>query len=346
MTAVDLSTRRGTGASTAPGSVPARRGLDRRVAPFVRCPASSRSVIPPILIAVFFFVVNIGTLQRVTESQTTGFDIKAFMMPTAILIGVTGVSRAGSLVLDIQDGYFDRLLLTPVRRLAILIGHMVADVVVACPSRCPSCCSGFALGVRFESGPLGLLVFVALAGLWSLAFAGFGYAIALKTGNPAAVNSSLPAVLPLPVHDLLVRAAEPAERMVEHHCRLEPGHLRARGAAVPGHGWVALGRPRHRAARGRRGRGDQHVAVLRGVARPHQARLELRQIPPRGQQYVGSRTSKGTWSTTNRSSDRKRDPCTSTRPHTARGRSCTKVVRSLAARLHDLAGRVAHPART
>jgi ABC-2 type transport system permease protein len=29
-----------------------------------------------------------------------------------------------------------------------------------------------------------------LAALWSLAFAGFGYAIALKTGNPAAVNSS------------------------------------------------------------------------------------------------------------------------------------------------------------
>ena len=29
-----------------------------------------------------------------------------------------------------------------------------------------------------------------MAALWSLAFAGFGYAIALKTGNPAAVNSS------------------------------------------------------------------------------------------------------------------------------------------------------------
>ena len=35
-----------------------------------------------------------------------------------------------------------------------------------------------------------VLAFVALAGLWSLAFAGFGYAIALKTGNPAAVNSA------------------------------------------------------------------------------------------------------------------------------------------------------------
>ena len=29
-----------------------------------------------------------------------------------------------------------------------------------------------------------------LAALWSLAFSGFGYAIALKTGNPAAVNSA------------------------------------------------------------------------------------------------------------------------------------------------------------
>ena len=33
--------------------------------------------------------------------------------------------------------------------------------------------------------------------LWSLACAGFGYAIALKTGNPAAVNSSFLLFFPL-----------------------------------------------------------------------------------------------------------------------------------------------------
>ena len=49
---------------------------------------------------------------------------------------------------------------------------------------------GLVLGVRFEAGPVGMLLFIAIASLWSLAFAGFGYAIALKTGNPAAVNSS------------------------------------------------------------------------------------------------------------------------------------------------------------
>jgi ABC-2 type transport system permease protein len=153
-------------------------------------PREIETVIPPIFIALFFFVVNIGTLQHLTQSHIRGFDIKSFMLPTAILIGVTGVSRAGSLVLDIQNGYFDRLLLTPVRRTAILVGHMVADVAIACALTVPILILAYALGVRPETGVLGVLLFIVIAGLWCLAFAGFGYAIALKTGNPAAVNAS------------------------------------------------------------------------------------------------------------------------------------------------------------
>jgi ABC-2 type transport system permease protein len=153
-------------------------------------PRELETVIPPIFIALFFFIVNIGTLQRLTESHIKGFDIKAFMLPTAILIGVTGVSRAGALVMDIQDGYFDRLLLTPVRRLAILVGHMVADVAIAAMLMIPILLLSLAIGVHIEAGPVGVLVFIVIGGMWSLAFAGFGYSIALKTGNPAAVNSS------------------------------------------------------------------------------------------------------------------------------------------------------------
>jgi ABC-2 type transport system permease protein len=153
-------------------------------------PRDVEAVIPPIFIALFFFVVNVGTLSDLTENNIPGFDFTAFQMPTAILLGVTGVSRAYALVLDVQDGYFDRLLLTPIRRLAILLGHLCADVAVACALTIPILILGFILGVRFESGPLGVIAFIVLSGLWSLAFAGFGYAIALKTGNPAAVNSS------------------------------------------------------------------------------------------------------------------------------------------------------------
>jgi len=90
----------------------------------------------------------------------------------------------------VQNGCFDRLLPTPVRRLAILLGHLCANVAVAAGLTVPILLVGFALGVRFETGPLGVIVFVAFAAVWSLAFSGFGYAIALKTGNPGAVNST------------------------------------------------------------------------------------------------------------------------------------------------------------
>jgi ABC-2 type transport system permease protein len=80
--------------------------------------------------------------------------------------------------------------MTPIRRLAILLGHMVADVTVAMALTVPILGLGFALGVRFETGVFGVVAFIGLAALWSLAFSGFGYAIALKTGNPAAVNSA------------------------------------------------------------------------------------------------------------------------------------------------------------
>jgi ABC-2 type transport system permease protein len=152
-------------------------------------PRDLEAVVPPVFIALFFFIVNIATLERLTQS-VAGFDYTAFQMATAIMLGVTGVSRAGALVLDVQDRYFDRLLLTPVRRSAILLGHMAADVTVAAVLTIPIILLGLILGVRFQGGPIGIIVFIAIASLWSLAFAGFGYAIALKTGNPAAVNST------------------------------------------------------------------------------------------------------------------------------------------------------------
>jgi len=145
---------------------------------------------PPVFISLFFFLVNVGTLQHLTEHNIPNFDFRAFQMPTAILLGVTGVSRAPALVIDVQNGYFDRLLLTPVRRSAILVGHMVADVTVSSILCVPILALAFALGINFQTGALGVLMFILIAALWSLSFAGFGYAIALKTGNPAAVNSS------------------------------------------------------------------------------------------------------------------------------------------------------------
>jgi ABC-2 type transport system permease protein len=152
-------------------------------------PREAENILPSIFIAMFFFLVNIGTLDQLTE-QIPDFYYPAFQLPTSVLLGVTGVTRAYAFVVDIQNGYFDRLLVTPIRRLAILLGQMTADLAVAALLAIPILILGFIVGVRFETGPLGVLAFIAITSLWCLAYAGFAYAIALKTGNPAAVQSS------------------------------------------------------------------------------------------------------------------------------------------------------------
>ncbi|MFC9588729.1 ABC transporter permease [Streptomyces sp. NPDC056944] len=152
-------------------------------------PRDLETVIPALIVPVFFFVVNVGALEPVAES-TGVTDFRAFQLPVAIVFAVTGVSRASGLVTDISSGYFDRLLLTPMRRPALLLGLMVADLALVMALCIPVLLLGVAVGVRFSSGLLGAIVFVVIAGLWGLAFTGFPYAIALRTGSPGAVNSS------------------------------------------------------------------------------------------------------------------------------------------------------------
>ena len=147
------------------------------------------TVLPGLIFPVFFFAMNVGALESFAKNLP-GLDYRAFQLPIALIFGVTGLSRATSLVLDIQSGYFDRLALTPANRLALLLGLMVADFVLIVALSVPVLTLGFIVGVSFETGVLGMLVFILLTAGWALAFAGFPYAIALKTGNPSAVNTS------------------------------------------------------------------------------------------------------------------------------------------------------------
>ncbi|MFC9792842.1 ABC transporter permease [Streptomyces sp. NPDC127584] len=152
-------------------------------------PRDLETVVPALIVPVFFFVVNIGALEPVAES-TGVTDFRAFQLPVAIVFAVTGISRASGLVTDISGGYFDRLLLTPLRRSALLIGLMVADLALVMALCVPVLILGLAVGVEFVTGSLGAIVFIVIAGFWGLAFTGFPYAIALRTGSPGAVNSS------------------------------------------------------------------------------------------------------------------------------------------------------------
>ena len=152
-------------------------------------PREPEFLLPALLIPAFFYAVNIGALQDVAEQQP-GLDFKAFQLPVAIIFAVTGLSRATMLALDIQGGYFEKLLITPTRRSALLLGLMVADVVLVLSLSSLVVAMGHLVGVRFATGITGVLAFLLLSTAWGLAFTGFPYAAALRTGNPAAVNTA------------------------------------------------------------------------------------------------------------------------------------------------------------
>ncbi|MCL4422291.1 MAG: ABC transporter permease [Actinobacteria bacterium] len=159
-------------------------------------PRDPAAVIPAVLVPAVFYVMNVGALAKVTH-LAAGIDFKAFELPLSVVFAVTGVSRATALVTDIQNGYFDRLLITPVRRLPLLLGLMMADLVLVMALSIPVLALGLVYGVRFSTGAAGMVVFVVLSGLWGLVFTGLPYSIALKTGNPAAVGSSFVLFFPI-----------------------------------------------------------------------------------------------------------------------------------------------------
>lgn len=159
-------------------------------------PREPESVVPALIVPVFFYVMNVGALSKVTHAAA-GIEFKAFELPVAVVFAVTGISRASALVTDIQGGYFDRLMITPVRRLPLLLGLMTADFVLVVTLAVPVVVLGLLYGVHFATGVPGMAVFVVLSGVWGLVFTGLPYSIALKTGSPGAVNSSFVLFFPI-----------------------------------------------------------------------------------------------------------------------------------------------------
>jgi ABC-2 type transport system permease protein len=159
-------------------------------------PRDPAPVVLAVFVPAFFYATNLGMFAGLVR-QATSVSYKGFLIPMAIAFAVTGVSRAPTLVTDIAGGYFDRLCMTPVRRSALLLGLMAADVVLIVLLCLPVLGIAFGLGVRFATGAAGIVLFLAFAAIWGWAFTGIPYAIALKTGSPAAISASYGLFFPL-----------------------------------------------------------------------------------------------------------------------------------------------------
>ena len=152
-----------------------------------------------IFIPIFFFAVTVGAIGNIAGRAFGVTNFLGFQMPVAILQAVAGASGSSGLgtVTDIERGYFDKLLLTPTPRLALVFGRMAADSVRAMLLTAIILIAGLVTGSGMAAGPGGFLLIIAMGGTFGLAYAGIGMAIALRTGSAQAAQAGFLVFFPL-----------------------------------------------------------------------------------------------------------------------------------------------------
>jgi ABC-2 type transport system permease protein len=156
------------------------------------------SFIPALIIPLFFFVVQLGALGKVAEGAFGISNYAAFQLPVAVLFAAANTSGGNALVLDIANGYWDKLSLTPIHRSAMVIGTLIGEVFAVIGYSVLLIAFGWAIGVRFDGPePLGALGLLALTVLFGLGFAAISVAVALATGSVRATQSTFIIFFPL-----------------------------------------------------------------------------------------------------------------------------------------------------
>jgi ABC-2 type transport system permease protein len=169
----------------------------RAVREVIRYPEAT---IPTLFIPLFFLAVNIGQVSKTFPSTTPflhGQGYVAFQMPVSLMFAVATATTGLALVTEIDGGYFDKLLVAPIRRTSLIVGRLGADLVRGIAASTVVLFAGLAFGAHIESGPLGAIVIVLLASLFGVAYAGFGILVALTTRNVQATNTSFLLFFPL-----------------------------------------------------------------------------------------------------------------------------------------------------
>jgi ABC-2 type transport system permease protein len=150
------------------------------------------AVVPPLLISVFFLLVNSSTLSGAASFFLPGQSYLGFIVPlTIISASLSGAGIAGqSIVRDIERGYFDKLMLTPVSRAAIVLGPMIAGAFILTLQTLLILVIALLMGLQPETGIIGLVSVLVYATFIGVSFAGFTVGMALFTGSAAATGGA------------------------------------------------------------------------------------------------------------------------------------------------------------
>ena len=158
------------------------------------------ATIPALFIPLFFLAVNVGQVSETFPSTTPflrGQGYVAFQLPVSLMFAVATATSGLALVTEIDLGYFDKLLVAPIRRSSIILGRLAADFVRGLLGSTVVLLAALAFGARMSTGIPGAVVLVVLAACFGVGYAGFAILIALRTRNVQATSTSFLLFFPL-----------------------------------------------------------------------------------------------------------------------------------------------------
>jgi ABC-2 type transport system permease protein len=161
----------------------------------VRTMRQPATIIPALLFPLLLLSINSSGLDSATELP--GFPTASYFEFALAIAFVQGAlfsaSSAGTNVAaDVETGFLNRLSLTPLRRVALLLGQLAGILALGLIQAVTFLTVGLAFGAGIAAGIAGAVVIVALSLVMSLGFGCIGAFLALRTGSGEAVQGVFP----------------------------------------------------------------------------------------------------------------------------------------------------------
>jgi ABC-2 type transport system permease protein len=152
-------------------------------------------VFPSIFFPLLLLAINSSGLDSAT--LLPGFPADSYFQFAIAIPFIQGalfsaMSAGTNVANDIESGFLNRLSLTPLSRVALLLGQLTGIVALGLIQALTFLVIGIAFGDGLAAGPGGVPVLIVLSLTISLAFGCIGAYVALRTGNGEAVQGVFP----------------------------------------------------------------------------------------------------------------------------------------------------------
>jgi ABC-2 type transport system permease protein len=166
-----------------------------------------------VLVQPIIWLLLFGALfSRVVDIPGfSGGDYKQYLVPGVLVMTAFFSSGWNGMptIDDINRGIVDRLLVTPVKRMPLIAGRVLQNLVQLVIQSVVIVAMALAMGVTFDGGVLGVVVLVLAAGLLGTGFAALSNALALLTRQEESLIGAV-TFLQLPLTFLSTAFMQPA----------------------------------------------------------------------------------------------------------------------------------------